>query len=102
MWPQRTGCNEQGNRLIDIAEDVEESLRFPSEAAYCGGDFDDTAHSQPVEGQISEGRQIFWRITAKDRAAILFQGHVADVMHAIFDGAPVASYKLQEFGGSGA
>ena len=85
----------QGSRLFHKAELGKEALRIPCEAAYCGSDFSDFGFSEPVQRQVSEGRQVLRSVAAKNRAAIFVEGGIADMMHAVFDGAPVTSHQFQ-------
>ena len=92
-------ANDQGHRLFDIAEDGKESLRLPREAAYFGGEVIDARGSEPVESQVSVSGEVLGCIAPKNRAAILIQGRVTHVMHAVFNRAPMTPDQFEQLGG---
>lgn len=54
--------------------------------------------SEPVEGGVAEGGEVLWGVTSNDRAAVLAEGFVADVVGAVFDGSPMVADERFERG----
>lgn len=54
--------------------------------------------AEPIEGGVAEGGEVLGGVAAEDRAAILGESVIADVMHTVFDGSPVTTDQRQECG----
>lgn len=57
--------------------------------------------AQPIERGISERREVLGGISPGDRATILREHFVPQVMHAVFDGTPVSAREFEEPPGVG-
>ena len=73
-----------------MAQLYEEALRLPCETAQGCSKVIDSEAPEPVESSIAQGCQILWCVTAVDGAAIFVERLVSDVVHAIFDRAPMS------------
>jgi len=57
--------------------------------------------AQPVECRISERSEVLGSISPGDRATILREHFVPQIMHAVFDGTPMSACDFEEPSGIG-
>ena len=69
---------------------------MPCEAAGCGGEIDGLHRSVPIEGRVSQRREILCGVASEDGAAVLIERGLAHMMHAVFDGSPVIADQREQ------
>lgn len=92
----RDRLQSQGERLVHKAQDGEESLGIPGEAAEFSGEVAGVQAAEQVEGGVADGRPVVRRVAANDPAAVFVEDDIADPMQAVFLTAPVVADQFRQ------